>query len=32
MYMEDKTDNSYFMAGIMRKTETDMTLEIEAIL
>lgn len=31
MYMEDKTDNLYFMATILRKTETDMELEIQAI-
>jgi len=32
MYLEDKTDPSYFMAGILHKTETDMELEIQAIL
>jgi hypothetical protein len=28
MFLEDKTDPSYFMAGILHKTETDMELEI----
>lgn len=32
MYMEDKTDPMYFMAAILRKTESDMELEIAAIL
>lgn len=32
MYMEDKTNNMYFMAGILKKAEDDMELEIEAIL
>lgn len=32
MYVEDKTDTMYFLAGVNRKTETDMSLEIEAIL
>lgn len=32
MFLEDKTDPTYFMAGILHKTETDMELEIQAIL
>lgn len=32
MYGEDPTDTNYFMAGVMHKTETDMILEIKAIL
>lgn len=32
MFLEDKTDNAYFMASVLRKTETDMELEIQAIL
>ena len=32
MYMEDKSDPMYFMAAVQRKTETDMDLEIKAIL
>ena len=32
MYMEDRTDNMYFMAAILRNTEKELTLEIKAIL
>ena len=32
MYMEDKTDNMYFMAAILRNTEKELKLEIKAIL
>lgn len=32
MYTEDKTDNRYFMASILRETETQMSLEIDTIL
>lgn len=32
MYMEDRTDAMYFMASILKKTENDMELEIQAIL
>lgn len=32
MYMTDPSDAMYFMAAVQRKTETDMQLEIKAIL
>ena len=32
MYMEDRTDSMYFMASILKQTENDMELEIQAIL
>lgn len=32
MFLEDKTDPTYFMAGVLRKTETEMELEIQAVL
>ena len=31
MYVEDKTDPMYFMAAILRKTENEMRLELDAI-
>jgi hypothetical protein len=32
MYMQDKTDSMYFMAAILRRTEKQMELEIDAVL
>ena len=32
MYIEDETDSMYFMAGILRRTEQEMQLEIDAVL
>lgn len=32
MYMEDNTDPLYFLAGVKRKAEKELTLEIETII
>ena len=32
LYMEDNTDPMYFLAGIKRKAEKELVLEIETIL
>ena len=32
MYIEDNTDPLYFLAGVKRKAEKELTLEIETIV